>query len=102
MAHFIHVDTTRNITCDARSKDRHAPFAVVGLRDTIQVQMDDVVLLAQNPQAQKIQELIKKPAKVARLTLPPRSYWRKQSLPSDSHVCPDNPSFSIPSVRNFR
>jgi mannose-1-phosphate guanylyltransferase len=57
---FIHVDASRNIIFDARSKGRRTPIAVVGLRDSILVQTDDAVLLAHKTQAQKVKELVKK------------------------------------------
>jgi mannose-1-phosphate guanylyltransferase len=57
---FIHVDAARNIIFDARSKDRRAPIAVVGLRDSILVQTDDATLLAHKSQAQKVKELVKR------------------------------------------
>jgi len=59
VADFLHVDGARNIIYDARTKNR-TPIAVVGLRDSILVQTDDVVLLAHKSQAQKIKELVKK------------------------------------------
>src|SRR3954469_3458567 len=58
---FIHVDAARNIVYDARTKNR-TPVAVVGLRDSILVQTDDVTLLAHKSQAQKIKEMVKKMA----------------------------------------
>jgi mannose-1-phosphate guanylyltransferase len=59
VADFIHVDGARNIIFDARTKNR-TPIAVVGLRDSILVQTDDVVLLAHKSQSQKIKDLVKK------------------------------------------
>ena len=56
---FIHVDAARNIIFDARTKNR-TPIAVVGLRDSILVQTDDVTMLAHKSQAQKIKEMVKK------------------------------------------
>ena len=56
---FIHVDASRNIIFDARTKNR-TPIAVVGLRDSILVQTDDATLLAHKSQAQKVKELVKK------------------------------------------
>jgi len=67
VADFIHVDAARNIIYDARSQARRTPIAVVGLRDTILVQTDDAVLLADKSQAQKIKELVKKLGEDARL-----------------------------------
>jgi len=60
VAEFIHVDAARNIIYDARSKNRRTPIAVVGLRDSILVQTDDAVLLADKSQAQKIKELVRR------------------------------------------
>jgi mannose-1-phosphate guanylyltransferase len=59
VADFIHVDAARNIIYDARTKNR-TPVAVVGLRDSILVQTDDVTLLAHKSQAQKIKEMVRK------------------------------------------
>jgi len=59
LADFIHVDGARNIIFDARTKNR-TPVAVVGLRDAILVQTDDVTLLAHKSQAQKIKEMVRK------------------------------------------
>ena len=67
VADFIEVDSARNIIYDARSKARRTPIAVVGLRDTILVQTDDAVLVADKSQAQKIKELVKKLAANKRL-----------------------------------
>lgn len=59
VADFIHVDGARNIIYDARTKNR-TPIALVGLRDSILVQTDDVTMLAHKSQAQKIKEMVKK------------------------------------------
>ena len=59
VAELIHVDSARNIVFDARTKNR-TPIALVGLRDTIIVQTDDAVLVADKGQAQKIKELVKR------------------------------------------
>jgi mannose-1-phosphate guanylyltransferase len=56
---FIHVDAARNIIFDARTKNR-TPIAIVGLRDSILVQTDDVTMLAHKTQAQKIKEMVRK------------------------------------------
>jgi mannose-1-phosphate guanylyltransferase len=56
---FIHIDAARNIIFDARTRNR-TPIAVVGVRDTILVQTDDAVLLADKNHAQKIKDLVKK------------------------------------------
>src|SRR5688500_2605862 len=56
---FVHEDAARNIIFDARTKNR-TPIAVVGLRDSILVQTDDVTMLAHKSQAQKIKEMVKK------------------------------------------
>ncbi len=56
---FIHVNGERNIIFDARTKNR-TPVAIVGLRDAILVQTDDVTLLAHKSQAQKVKEMVKK------------------------------------------
>jgi len=60
VADFIHVDGARNIIFDARSKEKRAPVAVVGLRDSILVLSDDATLLAHKSQAQKVKELVKR------------------------------------------
>jgi mannose-1-phosphate guanylyltransferase len=59
VADFVHVDAARNIIFDARAKNR-TPIAVVGLRDAILVQTDDVTMLAHKSQAQKIKEMVRK------------------------------------------
>jgi len=59
VADFVHVDAARNIVFDARTKNR-TPIAIVGLRDSIIVQTDDVTMVAHKSQAQKIKELVKK------------------------------------------
>ena len=59
MADFVHVDATRNIVYDARTKNR-TPIALVGIRDSIIVQTDDATLVAHKSQAQKIKELVAK------------------------------------------
>src|ERR1041385_4102936 len=59
VADFIHVDGARNIIFDARTKNR-TPVAVIGLRDAILVQTDDVTMLAHKSQAQKIKEMVRK------------------------------------------
>lgn len=59
VADFVHVDAARNIVYDARTKHR-TPIAIVGLRDSIIVQTDDVTMVAHKTQAQKIKELVKK------------------------------------------
>lgn len=56
---FVHVDAARNIIFDARTRNR-TPIAVVGLRDSILVQTDDVTMLAHKSQAQKIKEMVRK------------------------------------------
>lgn len=66
VADLIHVDSARNIVFDARTKNR-TPITLVGLRDTIIVQTDDAVLVADKGQAQKIKELVKKLAADAKL-----------------------------------
>ena len=66
VANLIHVDSVGNIVFDARTKNR-TPIALVGLRDTIIVQTDDAVLVADKGQAQKIKELVKKLAADAKL-----------------------------------
>ncbi len=67
VADFVHVDAARNIIFDARTKDRRAPIAVVGLRDSILVQTDDATLLAHKSQAQKVKELVKRLAEDPKL-----------------------------------
>jgi mannose-1-phosphate guanylyltransferase len=59
VADFIHVDAARNIIFDARTKNR-TPIAIVGLRDSILVQTDDVTMVAHKTQAQKIKEMVRK------------------------------------------
>ena len=56
---FVHLDAARNIVFDARVKHR-TPIAIVGLRDSIIVQTDDVTMVAHKSQAQKIKEMVKK------------------------------------------
>jgi mannose-1-phosphate guanylyltransferase len=56
---LVHVDAARNIVFDARRKDRRTPIALVGLRDTIVVQTDDVLLVAGRNEAQKIKDLVR-------------------------------------------
>ncbi len=56
---FVHVDAARNIIYDGRTKNR-TPIALVGLRDSIIVQTDDVTLVAHKTQAQKVKEMVKK------------------------------------------
>jgi mannose-1-phosphate guanylyltransferase len=56
---FIHVDAARNIVFDARTKNR-TPIAIVGLRDSIVVQTDDVTMVAHKTQAQKVKEMVRK------------------------------------------
>jgi mannose-1-phosphate guanylyltransferase len=56
---FVHVDAARNIIFDARTRNR-TPIAVVGLRDSILVQTDDVTMLAHKSQSQKIKEMVRK------------------------------------------
>lgn len=62
---FVHVDAARNIVFDARTKNR-TPIAVVGMRDSILVQTDDVTMLAHKSQAQKIKDMVKKLAESAK------------------------------------
>ncbi len=64
---FIHVDAARNIVFDARSKARRTPIALVGLCDTIIVQTDDAVLVANRHQAQQIKYLVKQLAQSPKL-----------------------------------
>jgi mannose-1-phosphate guanylyltransferase len=56
---FTHVDASRNLIYDARTRNR-TPIALVGVCDSILVQTDDAVLLAHKSQAQKIKELVAK------------------------------------------
>jgi mannose-1-phosphate guanylyltransferase len=58
-ADFIHVDAARNVVFDARTKNR-TPIAIVGLRESIIVQTDDVTMVAHKSQAQKIKEMVRK------------------------------------------
>ncbi len=51
----------RNVVYGARTKNR-MPIALVGLRDSIIVMADDATLAAHKSQAQKIKELVTKPA----------------------------------------
>ncbi len=59
VADFVHVDAARNIIYDARTKNR-TPIAIVGLRDSIIVQTDDVTMVAHKTQAQKLKEMVRK------------------------------------------
>jgi mannose-1-phosphate guanylyltransferase len=59
VADFLHVDAARNLIYDARTRNR-TPIAIVGLRDSIIVQTDDVTMVAHKTQAQKIKEMVKK------------------------------------------
>jgi mannose-1-phosphate guanylyltransferase len=59
VADFLHVDAARNLIYDARTRTR-TPIAIVGLRDSIIVQTDDVTMVAHKTQAQKIKEMVKK------------------------------------------
>jgi mannose-1-phosphate guanylyltransferase len=59
LADFIHVDAARNIIYDARTKHR-TPIALVGLRDAVIVQADDVTLVAHKSQVQKVKQLVAK------------------------------------------
>ncbi len=52
------VDGARNIVFDARTKNR-TPIAIVGLKDSIIVQTDDALMVADKTEAQKIKELVK-------------------------------------------
>lgn len=52
------VDSGGNLVFDARTKGR-TPIALVGLRDTVCVQTDDALLLAQVSETQKVKELVK-------------------------------------------
>jgi len=63
---FVHVDAARNIVYDARTRNR-TPIAIVGLRDSIVVQTDDVLMVAHKTQAQKIKELVRRLAADKRL-----------------------------------
>jgi mannose-1-phosphate guanylyltransferase len=66
VADFVHVDAARNIVYDARTRNR-TPIAIVGLRDSIIVQTDDVTMVAHKTQAQKIKEMVRKLAADKRL-----------------------------------
>lgn len=57
VADCIHIDSTGNLIFDAR-KNR-MPIALVGLKDSIVVQTDSVLLVASKSDAQKIKELVK-------------------------------------------
>src|SRR3989442_344918 len=67
VADFIHVDAARNIIFDARSKENRTPIAIVGLRDSIIVQTEDVIMVAHKTQAQKIKEMVKRLAEEPKL-----------------------------------
>lgn len=56
---LIHVDAARNLVYDARTRHR-TPITVVGLRDSVIVQTDDVTLVAHKSQSQKVRELVQK------------------------------------------
>ena len=55
---FVSVDAARNIVFDARTKNRNT-IAVVGLKDSIIVQTDDALMVADKTKAEKIKELVK-------------------------------------------
>jgi len=67
VADFIHVDAARNIIFDAREKKNRTPIAIVGLRDSIIVQTEDVIMVAHKTQAQKIKEMVKRLAEDPKL-----------------------------------
>ena len=54
---LVQVDAARNIVFDARTK-RRTPIALVGVKDTIVVQTDDALMIADKSEAQKIKELV--------------------------------------------
>ncbi len=58
VADLVQVDAARNIVFDARTKNK-TPIALVGMTDTIVVQTDDALMVADKSQAQKIKELVK-------------------------------------------
>lgn len=62
-ADFVHVDAARNVIYDARTRNR-TPICVVGLRDSVIVQTDDVTMVAHRSQAQKVKELVRKLAEL--------------------------------------
>lgn len=57
VGNFASVDSQRNIIFDARTRGRGL-IALVGVKDSIIVQTDDVTLVAPKSEAQKIKELV--------------------------------------------
>lgn len=58
-----HVDAARNLVFDARSRAKRTPICLVGLRDAVVVQTDDVTLVASKQQAQQVKELVNRLAR---------------------------------------
>jgi mannose-1-phosphate guanylyltransferase len=58
-----HVDAARNVVFDARRRAKRTPICLVGLRDTVVVQTDDVTLVASKQQAQQVKELVNRLAR---------------------------------------
>ncbi|MGV3774031.1 MAG: mannose-1-phosphate guanylyltransferase [Verrucomicrobiales bacterium] len=56
---LLEVDSSRNIIFDNRKKNK-TPIALVGIKDSIIVQTDDVTLVASKAEGQKIKDLVKK------------------------------------------
>jgi mannose-1-phosphate guanylyltransferase len=59
VADLVHVDASRNIVFDNRTKGR-TPITLVGVKDSIIVLTDDATLVAAKSEAQKIKDLVKK------------------------------------------
>ena len=59
VADLVHVDASRNIVFDNRTKGR-TPITLVGVKDCIIVLTDDATLVAAKSEAQKIKDLVKK------------------------------------------
>ena len=59
LADFVHVDASRNVVVNARTKNR-TPICIVGLRDSVFVATDDAILIAHKSQAQKVKELVRR------------------------------------------
>lgn len=68
VADWIHVDAAGNIVFDARTKQRGL-VAALGVKDSIVVLTDDVVLVAAKAEAQKLKQLVAKLAETGRREL---------------------------------
>lgn len=63
--HCVVVDASGNLVYDARSPNRRACIALVGVQDLVLVHTDDAVLLVHKTQAQKVRDLVGKLAALA-------------------------------------